>query len=267
MARKIILVKYGELWLKSEPVRRHFLKRLKGNIKKHLQTAGKRAQMRIVNGRFYIYPEGKFNTEFLSHTFGIVAYAPGVEVNKDTEEIKKAAELFAKPKFKIKARRTDKSFPLRSSEIQRQVGMFLEKKGIPADLQKPEHIIKIEIRDNAYIYAKEQKGPGGLPLATGGIAAAMLRDSDDLLAAWLVMKRGTNCIFIKPNKRLLNVIEKWSIGRKPKIVNSIKNTTAKILIDCRESRGRAGSLIILNPLAGFSAKEKKRLMKRIGRKI
>ena len=265
--RSLILIKYGELWLKSEPVRRHFEKILKENIKRHLKENGINARVRTSNGRFFLHSEDSISRfSFLGRTFGIVSYASALETNKDMEEIKQAAEAFAKPQFKIKARRTDKSFPLSSQELQREIGMHLEKKGIPADLQNPKHIIKIEIRDNAYIYAKEQKGPGGLPLGTGSVALARLRDNNDLMAAWLVMKRGTNCIFIKPKKSLLKTIEKWSVGRKIRKA-SLKEAKkhAKVLVDCRKSSAKG--FVILNPLAGFSAKEKKSLMKRIGKKI
>src|SRR3989339_815489 len=96
--QKIIVVKYGELWLKSDPVRRRFEKILKKNIKRELSKTNSNSEILLRNGRVFLYPEKKLDLSFLKRTFGVVSYAEGLQVRKDMEEIKKAAEKLIRKK-------------------------------------------------------------------------------------------------------------------------------------------------------------------------
>jgi len=264
----LILIKYGELWLKTTPVRRRFEKILKRNIKAELKKSKDSVVIRTKNGRVLIYPTKKINVKFLARTFGITAYANAVEINKNIEEIKKVAEKFVvkKKPFVIRARRSDKSFPLTSQEIQQVVGMHLEKLGYKADIKNAKHKVEIEIRDNAYVYANTTKGPGGLPVGSGGVVIAKLRDKDDLLSAWLVTKRGIDCVFLRPKKELLTIVKKWNVGRKIRSVASKEAAMeeSKTLVDCRETKNNSNGFLILNPIVGFGKKEKQLYLKKIG---
>lgn len=286
-----VLVKYGELWLKSDPVRRRFEKILKENIKKEYKkiTKGKGGTLKVTttNGRMFIHLENQKSKakakpleNILRRTFGVISFASCLIVDKNIDEIKAAAlkiiprhkshispwrNVHAPCTFYIQASRTDKSFPLDSSGIKKQVGMFLEAKGLRADFEKPTHVLKIEIRGDALLYTNEKSGPGGLPLGSGGFAAAYMRDTDDLLSAYLVMKRGVDLIFIKPNKKLLKTIERWCAGRKIKTASSIKNTKVKAIVDARAGENKSEGFVLLNPLAGFAPEEKGKLLKLIAK--
>jgi len=265
--QKIIVVKYGELWLKSDPVRRRFEKILKKNIKRELSKTNSNSEILLRNGRVFLYPEKKLDLSFLKRTFGVVSYAEGLQVRKDMEEIKKAAEKLIRKKktFVIRAKRSDKSFQLDSQEIQRTVGMYLESLGHSADIQAPQQTIRIEIRDQAYVYSSEAKGPGGMPLGTGGSVNAMLRNENDLAAAWLIMKRGVDCFFVKPNAKQLKVVSKWIVGRKTMkaTVSAKSKDKIRTLVTSDEIAPAKNKNIILNPLVGFTDKEKKKLIKKI----
>jgi thiamine biosynthesis protein ThiI len=257
----LTLVRYGETWLKSPPVRRHFERILVGNIKAALPEA----KFSVSPGRIVVKSDKP--AKGLEMVFGVESFSPFVACEKDIEEIKKhAIKLAAKWKegaFAVRARRTDKSFPLTSRDIENQVGKVID---FPCDLTKPDNTLYVEIRDKAYIYDKVLRGPGGLPLGSGGRAAAYLRDAEDLAAAWLVARRGVVPIPLKPKKALLKVLQDWCVGRKLKAAKSVaeaKKWKAIALVDGKAMKNSEKGFLVLNPLVGFSDDEKKSLLKKI----
>ncbi len=265
-AEKAILVRYGEVWLKTRHVRRRFEQILAANLR---ALFPKKVRIQVVPGRIFIHsskvPEG------FGRVFGVTSYSPVLILEKDIEAIKKAAKEMAKKwkkgSFAVRASRTDKSFQLNSKEIEIAVANEIPAK-FKVDLSDPNNQITIEIRDRAYVYEKEVRCSGGLPLGSGGFAAAFLRDERDLAAAWLMMKRGVALSFLSPKKPLLKAIGKWNIGRSLKSFRSLKEAakkSPKAVIDVRETAPVREKLIILNPLAGWSEKEIGALLKKIGK--
>ncbi|MEM7813554.1 MAG: THUMP domain-containing protein [Candidatus Aenigmatarchaeota archaeon] len=259
---KAILVRYGEVWLKSESVRHRFAQTLVDNIR---VLFPRKTKISAIPGRIWVYCDS-IPAE-LKRVFGIVSFSPVIICDKSTEAMTAAATpIVSKWKsgtFAIRARRSDKSFPLTSKQLEIALANLVD---LPVDLSSPEHELCVEIRDKAYLYDKTIAGPGGLPLGTAGKVAAKLRDDDDLAAAWLVMKRGALPILIKPSSALLRTLQRWSIGKKLRAAKSLKEAAklgAIALVDARSKRPKAGGLATLNPLAGFSAAEKAQLLKKI----
>jgi adenylyl- and sulfurtransferase ThiI len=221
------------------------------------------AKFRIFPGRIWVMTNK--SSKLFSKIFGIDSYSPVLVREKDIDKIKAASLQLTKKwrcgSFAVRSRRTDKSFPLNSRQIENDVGKIID---FPCDLSNPKNTLYIEIRDHAYLYDKILRGPGGLPLGTGGRAACMLRDKDDLLAAWLVAKRGVIPIPIKPKQSLLKDLQSWCIGRRLKIVKNTaesKKLRSIALVDCKLIKNSVNGLLLLNPLVGFSEKEKKALLK------
>jgi len=265
MQGKAILVRYGEVWLKSDSVRRKFEQVLAGNIKPLFSPATK---ISVVPGRILIHAT-KAPKE-LGRVFGIVSYSPVVICDKNMDSIKAVARQVTKAwksgTFAIRASRTDKSFPLNSKQIEIAVAELVN---LPVDLSNPKHKLSIEIRDNAYLYERTVAGPGGMPLGSAGKVAAPLRDADDLMAAWLLMKRGALTILIKPKPALLKLLQKWAVGRKLKTAKSVKESAklgAIALVDARSNKPTEKDFIVLNPLVGFSSKEKNALLETLKKK-
>jgi thiamine biosynthesis protein ThiI len=78
------------------------------------------------------------------------------------------AESFAT--FAVRARRSDKAFPLNALAIERQVGGYLfdrlraEGRQVRVDLDSPQLTCRIEVtRGPLLVYARRLTGPGGLP--------------------------------------------------------------------------------------------------------
>ncbi|MBN2552278.1 MAG: tRNA 4-thiouridine(8) synthase ThiI, partial [Spirochaetales bacterium] len=96
-------------------------------------------------------------------------------------------------RFKIEARRCDKSFPLSSYEICCRLGDALRSEipQLQVNLNRPDWIIQVEVRSRVYLYGTPSRAPGGLPLGTGGRGLLLLSGGiDSPVAGYLMGKRG-----------------------------------------------------------------------------
>lgn len=220
--KRVILVRYGEIALKglNRPV---FEEKLMSNIKKSLNGVGKIAVMRS-QARIYIEPseDGYDFDEAVARlvkVFGIVSVSIVLKIQSDFEEIKKHSLIMAREhidtlvqrsavkhgaapmskdvpasiRFKVEAKRGDKSFPMQSPEICNELGGFLLE-NIPAlmvDVHDPDFIFYVEVRESTYIYCDIIPSNGGLPIGTNGKALLLLSGGIDSPAAgWMMAKRG-----------------------------------------------------------------------------
>jgi thiamine biosynthesis protein ThiI len=194
------LLKPGELTLKggNKP---EFERTLKRNLEALLRLTG--AKVIPSSGRFFVRcPEddaGKVE-EALSRLIGISGWARARVCGKNAEEVFRACadtagECYAGGirTFKIEARRTDKSFPLDSYEIRRRGGSAVLDAwpGLTVDVRKPQAVIRVEIRDKAYVYGMERRGLRGLPVGTAGRGLLLLSGGiDSPVAGFMMLSRG-----------------------------------------------------------------------------
>ena len=132
--------------------------------------------------------------------FGLAALSRAAVCEKDFEAIKATAEAYLGPRleqvktFKVEAKRSDKSFPMKSPELCRELGGFLLSKHprLKVDVRDPELLVMVEVRDyGAYIHGPKEPGPGGLPVGTSGRAVNLLSGGiDSPVAAWYMARRG-----------------------------------------------------------------------------
>lgn len=196
----VILVKVGEIHLKGQN-RPYFERKLMDNIRNALK--GSEARVSIAQSRIYIknISDSYLNEalERLKGVFGIHAVSPALQVDKDMDVIMNTAVRMLdeagirEGTFKVKARRADKHFPLQSPEIAVTAGEYiLEHTHLKVDVVRPEHLVQIEIReDAAYVYVKEISCAGGMPLGTGGRAALLLSGGiDSPVAGYMIARRG-----------------------------------------------------------------------------
>jgi len=142
----------------------------------------------------------------LKKVFGIAHFSPAILCNtRDPnelkhiawEEIQKRGQPFKT--FRVRARRADKSFHLTSREIEFQIGGFIkEQSKAQVNLEKADLTCFVEVLSKqSLIYFDKIAGPGGLPTATAGKVVALLSGGiDSPVAAWQIMKRGAECIFV-----------------------------------------------------------------------
>lgn len=223
---QLYLLRYGEIGTKSPSVRKTFESILVQNIERMFLKNKKEIFIEKRGlGRIFGYTK-KENSSIFSRVFGLVSYSPAEEISSDLEEIKEESKSFAEGKkgtFAVRARRTgDQDYS--SMDVERAVGSVIldENPALEVDLDDPDNILFIEIRNNkAYLFTEKKEGPGGLPLSSQGKAAAFVEDENDFLAAWLMMKRGVRCyIYYSNENEWIKKLEKWDPNLKK---FSIKN--------------------------------------------
>ena len=141
--------------------------------------------------------------EKIKTVFGVVKFYKYFKVDPSIENIENliASEI---PKeqfktFRITAKRGDKNFPLKSPDMDRHFGNFVQTlTGADVRLYNPELNIFVEVlRDQALLYFKQEQGPGGLPVGVSGKVLALLSGGiDSPVAAQRMMKRGCNVLFM-----------------------------------------------------------------------
>ena len=198
--KEIILIKYGEIILKG--LNRHiFEDRLVNNI---IKVVGDKA--RVYKSRATIYAEPaspEFNDEIVekvSRVFGVVSVNRAAVCEKSLESILEIAKEYLKDElsmvstFKVETKRADKTFPLKSPDVSREVGggILGAFRNLSVNVKTPDTVVNVEIRESAaYVYTKKIPGVGGMP--TGSSSKAMLLLSggiDSPVAGYQIAKRG-----------------------------------------------------------------------------
>jgi thiamine biosynthesis protein ThiI len=196
----VVMVRYGELFLKSGPVMRHFIQTLLRNIGRALVSFDLDHRFELHRGRLLIHGEEPERiAAVVSRIFGIVDVAICRLVDNYLPEIEAEAVMMASARFTggqsfaVRARR--QGVPgITSQEIAARVGAALSREFPEAsvDLNKPDYEIFIEMREfGTLLYDRHLAAPGGLPLGTQGKALSLLSAGiDSPVATWLMMKRG-----------------------------------------------------------------------------
>jgi tRNA uracil 4-sulfurtransferase len=204
----IILARYGEIGIKSPPVRKRFEQALQQNIEQAFETEQLDVVCQRLRGRFLLHSSDTPRAiGILRRIFGIVSVSPArVRSSRLPELLPEIGRFFetlaaAKPtakSFAIRARRAG-SHSYTSQELGRQGGGAVldttAGKDFRVDLTHPDIEVFVEVRDDkAYLYSETMRGPGGLPVGSQGRVLVMLKDLHSLVAAWLMMKRGCTIV-------------------------------------------------------------------------
>ncbi len=242
----MILVRYSELFLKSESVRRRWESILVGNIR-----AGIDAEVVSKRHRIFVHAPLAEAQPVLEKVFGVHSFSEVAECPNDLDSLKQAAlPLLGEGSFAVRTNRADKTYPMNSQDVSKEVGAFLvEKKGQKVNLSAPDSEVFIELFDGtAFLFSKKLPGPGGLPLGTGG-RLLLLNDSDDaVLAGWLMMKRGCTLDIVGPEAP---VLEQWAIGHPLRYASSPEDDYAAV-VSGATSLDKLGEGTIFYPLIGFT---------------
>jgi len=197
-----ILVRYGELALKSAPVRREFEGSLRRNILDLFVREGITGRLRADHGHLYVEVDDEGRAlKVLRRVFGVTSVSLVYEVPSDRTAIRDRlleladARLAPGRTFAVRARRTGGSHPFTSQELARDLGGdVLERfadRGLLVDLERPDVELFVEVRGpRTYLSFDRVRGPGGLPLGVAGRLVALVEGPRGALGAYLMMKRG-----------------------------------------------------------------------------
>ena len=200
-----MLIHYHEIGLKGKN-RGRFERRLMININRALKDVpcGK---LERLSGRMMLAltSESPIDVirERLSTVFGIANFSEAVVAKRNIEAIRETAWILAQKadfqSFKIVTRRGDKTFPLNSDQINRDVGKHIQTlSGARVLMDNPDLICFIEIApQRIFIYAEKIPAPGGLPVGSNERAVSLLSSGiDSPVASYKIMKRGVKLTYV-----------------------------------------------------------------------
>lgn len=241
--KKVILIKYGELTTKKDN-RKFFIKTLRNNILDKLSDY----DIVVTDDYYRMFIEVNEDdidsiTSKLKCIFGIheiaVCYK---DENVTEEEIKKVSLMVMKEEdfctFKVETKRSDKSFPIKSIDMNNIIGsLVLKNIECKVDVHNPDIILNIEIRrEGFYVYTKGIKCLGGYPVGTLGRGLLMLSGGiDSPVAGYMTIKRGVELYYLYFESRphtsiearnkvrdLARKLEKYNTNGKLMVVNFTK---------------------------------------------
>ena len=201
--KEMFLLKLGEIVLKGAN-RRTFEESLKKNVRRTVSHFGA-FKVYIMQSTVYVEPQSEDCDldgawEACGHVFGVSSMCRCRACGKDLDAIYQAVvdylgdELSVQRSFKVESKRSDKTFPLNSTQISQEIGGRLAEAfpQVAVDVHKPSYVVNVEVRDfAAYIHGPAQPGAGGLPTGTGGRAAVLLSGGiDSPVAGYMIAKRG-----------------------------------------------------------------------------
>lgn len=204
MYYKAFLVKYAEIGIKGKN-RYLFENALRDQVKFTLRWVEGSFHVSKEQGRIFIEAQGEYDyegvIEALKKVFGIVGICPVVVIedaqwenlSKCVGDYMEAAYDDKNFTFKVEAKRGDKSYPMKSPEICIETGSYLLDRfpELKVDVHRPDVMVRVEIRNRAYVYSKIIPGPGGMPIGTNGKAMLLLSGGiDSPVAGFMVAKRG-----------------------------------------------------------------------------
>ena len=220
----VLLVRFGELALKSPYVRRQLRDRLVENIQEMFASERVECLIRADRARIYIDIDNVTAAiHALRRVFGIVSFSDAVEATSDPEQIATCAVELARRtvpmggRFAVRARRAG-THTYTSQDLARLVGQRI-RDALPecsVDLDKPDAEIHVEVRENrSFLFTEIVDGPGGLPMGSQGRALAVVDSDAGAVAAWLAMKRGCKVSVASPDGSIAHEpLRRWDVRLK-----------------------------------------------------
>ena len=201
--KEILLCKYGEIVLKGAN-KKYFEDMLCREMKKRAKAYGNfdvyRSQSTIYVEPLDDFADFEGMCEAATKVFGIVSLSRAAVCEKNMESIRRTAReylpafLDGKKTFKVESKRSDKTFPLDSMELSREIGgeVLSVCPKIKVDVHEPDAVVRVEVREYAaYVSAGRFKGAGGMPIGTNGRGLLLLSGGiDSPVAGYMMAKRG-----------------------------------------------------------------------------
>jgi thiamine biosynthesis protein ThiI len=209
-----VLVRYGEIGVKSDAVQRRMETALRENIDQMLERDGVDAAVDREHTRLYVETSTDHIervTAVATDCVGVVSASPALRVEPTRSGIATALAESVDDHyggeaadeietFAVRARRAgdEDAHPFSSTDLEREGGSAVWERATelgrtPAvDLEDPDVTFFVECRDDdAYVFLEKRAGPGGLPYGTQEPVVVLISGGiDSPVAAYEVMKRG-----------------------------------------------------------------------------
>jgi len=199
------IIRYHEVALKRGN-RPYFVELLKRNLKSSVEGLGLK-EIKTLPGRLRMVFHGEADNDEirrrLACVFGVANFSFVERTAVDLEDLKSKILESLKGKefssFRIQTKRADKTFPLNSPDVNREVGGAVKAySNARVDLKNAELTIGIEILSrDAFFSLDKIPGPGGLPVGASGRVISLISGGiDSPVAAYRMMQRGCRLIFV-----------------------------------------------------------------------
>jgi thiamine biosynthesis protein ThiI len=200
-----VLIRYHEIALKKGN-RSYFTELLKRNILAAVKDLGAK-EIRSLPARLLLTFKNDVQPQLLIQrmgtVFGVANFSIVERTERDIEALRtriiESLDGTHFDSFRIETQRSDKTFPITSPEINRQLGAAVkEKTGARVDLMSPAFTVTVEIlpRD-AFFGFNKIPGAGGLPVGASGRLVSLISGGfDSPVATYRMMQRGCRIIFV-----------------------------------------------------------------------
>ena len=200
-----VLIRYHEIALKKGN-RRYFIELLKRNLISAVRDLGIK-EIRSLPARILLTFKADYDPEVLidriKSVFGVANFSMVERTARDIDTLRarilESLDGRRFSSFRIDTQRGDKTFALKSPEINRQIGAAVkDQSGARVDLTKAELTVTVEILPReAFFGFNKIPGPGGLPVGASGRVVALISGGiDSPVGAYRMMQRGCRLIFV-----------------------------------------------------------------------
>lgn len=200
-----VLIRYHEIALKKGN-RAYFTELLKRNLLAAVRDLGAK-EIRSLPARLLLtfkndVPQAIL-IERMDTVFGVANFSIVERTARDIDVLRarilESLDGSRFESFRVETQRGDKTFPLTSPEINRQLGAAVkEQTGARVDLESADFTVTVEIlpRD-AFFGFNKIAGAGGLPVGASGRVVSLISGGiDSPVAAYRMMQRGCRLIFV-----------------------------------------------------------------------
>ncbi|PCI45264.1 MAG: tRNA 4-thiouridine(8) synthase ThiI [Proteobacteria bacterium] len=245
-----ILIHFAELSLKGKN-KRVFEKKMSDNLKRLLKP------LRLIRKHDRTILEMEhIDDAMLDHLAlipGISNFAVMHEAKSELDDIRAVAERVVREtfgdvsgkSFRLKARRSDKRFPITSPELNFEVGGYLKNAlDLTVDLSNPDITVHVEVtHDGSFIYTDKRKGAGGLPVGSSGKGVVLFSGGiDSPVAAYTMMKRGMKVTLVHLYNSTINR-DFSKIKNLAKCLSQYQGRTRLLMIDLEEFQRHAIAMV------------------------
>ena len=206
MAQNSWILRFGELGLKSRPVRRNFQKALRRNLEQLALNSNTPMIHELIRQQEIISSSAPIADveDLLCHILGVVAIDRVVLLCQEVTPIAVAKAYLSRDEnvgksrtFGVRVRRVGENKEWNSQSFAGAVGaaMLAEDDSLSVNLREPDRWVKLIMESDRVSLVEERiSGAGGLPAGVQGDVLVQIKDRDDMLGAFLIMRRGTRLI-------------------------------------------------------------------------
>ena len=286
------ILRFGELGLKSKPVRSAFQKVLRKNLEQLAINSNTPMIHELIRQQEIISSSAPIAVveDLLCHILGVVALDRVVVLCEDLTPSVVAKSFLSRDDkvgkartFGVRVRRVGENKEWNSQTYAAAVGAALlaEDDSLSVNLREPDMWVKLIMEhDRVSLVEKRIQGAGGLPSGVQGDVLIQIKNRDDMLGAFLIMRRGTRLIpVLDCDEELVAMLSKFDpfIGLRTRVNNDtgrrhqrpawgvlgLTTEQAAPFVEKHVDAVKTTPLSTLEPLCGWSEEEKIALLNHI----